>query len=245
MNFVGPSLLSIRKSAWEIILFEINRDNFDSIRRDKIGNYIDPSDIENWPSGTSEEEKAAIIAKHELMLEELAGTHFYAKNFDLEINGSGKNRIFLGLGSDIISITAVYICNLELPTSWYGWDADSVYLDLCTSGAAAVGVAWGELYYRLGETEERGLFPRGYNNCRFVGTSGQPGLLLLAKQAAQILVEAHNDGSLYPKLMKSERIGDYSYSHGGTSYGNIYTGIREVDDVIEILIRKKPVILTP
>jgi hypothetical protein len=209
-----------------------------------MGNYIDPSDIDNWPSGCDLACQEALIAKYELMLEELTGTHFYAKNFDVEINGNGKNRIFLGLAADIISITAVYICLLELPTSWYGFDADSVYLDLCTSGATT-GVAWGELFYRLGEAEEKGLFPRGYNNCRFVGTYGQPYLLPLAKQAVTMLVESHNDGSIYPKLMISEKIGDYSYKFGGTVYGNIYTGIREVDEVIDILARKKPVILTP
>ena len=193
----------------------------------------------------SEAEKDALIAKIELQLEELTQTHFYEKNFDIEINGNGKNRIFPPLRADIITVTAVYICAIELPASWYAWDADSVYLDLCQSAAAGTGYPWAELYYRLGEAEERGLFPRGYNNIRIVGTFGQPELLALAKQAVEILIEAHNDGSLYPKLMKAEKIGDYSYQFGGTLHGNIYTGIRDADDVIDILIRKKPTILTP
>lgn len=209
-----------------------------------MGNYVDKSDILNWPSGTSDSEKDAIIAKYELFLEKITGTHFYAKNFDLKINGNNKNRIFLALEADIISITAVYVCSIEVPLSWIGYDEDSIYLDPCGSGGGAV--EWGEMYYILGSTRESALFTRGYNNCRFIGAYGQPELLPLAKQAVTTLIEAHNDGSLDSKaLFLSEKIGDYTYKFGGTQYGKIYTGIREVDQVIELLIKNKPVILTP
>lgn len=210
-----------------------------------MGNYVVIADIDNWPSGMTTAEMNALIAKCELYLEELTDQHFYTKNFDIEINGNGKNRIFPPLRADIISVSAVYLCSIELEVSWYAWDADSVYLDLCQSAAAATGIPWGELYYRLGEADERGLFPRGYNNIRIVGTYGQSELLALAKQVTTILVESHNDGSLHPVLMKAEKIGDYSYQHGGTLYGNIYTGIRAADEVIDLLMRNKPTIMTP
>ena len=209
-----------------------------------MGNYVSKSDISNWPSGTSDSEKDAIIEKYEAFLEKITGTHFYEKSFDIYINGNGKNRIFLGLEADIIEITNVYICEIEIPSSWYSWDADSVYLDLCGSGAT-VGIAWGELFYKIGEAAE-GLFPRGYNNIRFVDTYGQTGLKQIAKQVVKTLIEAHNEGGITKgALFESEKIGDYSYKYGGTLYGKVYTGIREVDTMIESLIRDKPIILTP
>ena len=209
-----------------------------------MGNYVSKSDITNWPSGTSDSEKDAIIGKYETYLEKITGTQFYEKSFDLYLNGNNKNRLFLGLEADITSITEVYICGTEIPSSWYSWDADSVYLDLCGSGAT-VGIAWGELYYKIGLSTE-GLFPRGLNNIHVVGTYGQTNLFQIAKQVVKSLVEAYNEGGITKgSLFESEKIGDYSYKYGGTAYGKIYTGNREIDTMIDSLIRDKPVILTP
>jgi len=165
-----------------------------------MGNYVDKTDISNWPSGTSDVEKDALIAKYELFLEKLTGTHFYEKAFDIRINGQGKNRIFLGLEADIITIAEVEVCGIDIPDSWISYDADSVYLDPCASGAGAV--EWGEMYYLLGFSRESAIFPRGYNNCHFVGTYGQPNLKPLAKQAVTTLIEAHNEGGLDTKALR-------------------------------------------
>ena len=202
-----------------------------------MGNYIDKSDIDNWPAGADKDE---IIARIELQLEEMTGAHFYAKAFDKEINGNGKNRLYLPFAVDIITVTAIYICGIELDTAWYTFDTDSIFLNLCGSGALGVGDP--ELRYRLAQTEPMGLFPRGFNNIRVLGTNGNTTKIALAKQACKSMIRAENDPDAYPKKYKSEKIGDYSYDFGDAS---IYTGIREADELIELLMADKAIMTVP
>lgn len=210
-----------------------------------MGNYIDPTDIDNWPSGTLESEKTALIARIELQLEKMTQNFFYAKALDIRMNGNGKNRLFPFLEADIITITDVELCGISLPSDWIDWDEHSVFLNLCSSGAYA-GDSWAELYYRLSSIDETGLFPRGYDNIRIQGTYGNTTLLPIAKAACIILVRYENDPTLYKALFKSEKIGDYSYTFGGVgTYGNIYTGIREADLLIDLLVNDAPTISTP
>jgi len=205
-----------------------------------MGNYIQASDVTNWPAGA---DKDAIIDRIELQLEKTTGAHFYSKSFEKEINGNGKNRLYLPIEVNIISVTAIYICGVELETTWYTYDADSVFLNLCGSGALGVGDP--ELRYRLAQVEPAGIFPRGFNNIRIVGTYGNTDLLALAKQACKLMVMAENDPESYPKKYEEEKIGDYRYKYGGTADGKIYTGIREVDELIELLMADKPILSVP
>ena len=205
-----------------------------------MGNYITATDITNWPAGA---DKDATITRIELQLEQLTSAHFYAKPFDKEINGNGKNRLYLPFAIDIISVTAIYICGIELDTSWYTFDADSVYLNICGSGALGVGDP--ELRYRLAQVEPQGIFPRGFNNIRIVGTYGDTEKLALAKQACKLMVMAENDPDSYPRKYNEEKIGDYSYKFGGTPDGTIYTGIREADELIELLMAGTPILTVP
>jgi len=209
-----------------------------------MGNYVDASDISSWPSGCDTACKEKTINFAEQLIEKITGTHFYSKDFDIEINGNNKNRIFPPLHANILSVSAVYVCGYELDPTWYGFDESSVYLDLCKSG-----VALSEYYYVLSQEAEEGLFPRGYNNIRIVGTFGYSAVPEPIKKAVGYLIDAVNEGSFAAVgLYESEKIGDYSYKIGidGYSKKGVYTGVPKVDVILRTYMKqKKPIILTP
>lgn len=214
-----------------------------------MGNYIDKSEIDSWPSGTTDTEKDALIDRIELQIEKLAETFFYLKALDLRLNGNGKNRLFLPIEADIATITGVEVCGIDLPGSWIDWDEDSIFLNLCGEGILESGFSWAELIYRLSEYGDTGIFPRGYNNIKVQGTYGDTTLQAIAKRVCKILITYENEEGLatptYKILYKTEKIGDYSYGYGGTGAGNVFTGIREADTLVELLIRDKPILVTP
>lgn len=372
-----------------------------------MGNYIDPSDIDNWPSGYDTADKVAKINEIEQFVEKTIGAVFYEQTFDLSMNGNNKNRIFPPLHNDIITVRHVYISGTELEPSWYKWDESSIYLNLDASmdeltdgefedwagadalsfwlkteagtstinrdstdvyegnyscrfdidvlnsdvfiyqsftmlpsrdytlsitrmmsaagmtgqimirdsgsnvwlgsngswydsaqwieianaltfttftldfkanalyrdyviyidrkSAAGESIYWDdaqvkpeevaaavtdpEFLYRLSATAPAGIFPRGFNNVRVVGTKGHAAVPQPIKQLCIILVKAENDGSLYTKTVYvSERIGDYSYSIGSKLYEDIpiVSGIFEADKIFAQYMRqKKPIIMTP
>ena len=204
-----------------------------------MGNYIDADDIVNWPSGTTEAEQTAAIANAEQLVEKIIGRHFYSKAFDIKINGNNKNRLFLPLYADILTVTKIWVGGIELETSWYTFGENSVFIDLTSSGS---GVGDPELMYKLTTVEEVGIFPRGFNNIRIKGTYGDATVPQPIKELCKILISYDNDDSLYTSTIKaSEKIGDYAYSIGGGVYDKIkiYTGIFEADKIITAYKRQK------
>lgn len=216
-----------------------------------MGNYVSISDITNWPSGCSDAAcQNETIEMLEGLFEKIVGTWFYEKAFDIEINGNDKNRINIPIHANILSVTAIYVCEDELDPTWYDHDTSSVYLDLC--GSSVVQSGSGELLYMLSQYEARGIFPRGHNNIRIVGTAGHATVPGYIKQAIIWLIEAYNDGSFSNATLigafESEKIGDYSYKKGLTGYAKkgIYTGIPNVDLVIRHVKRqKKAIVMAP
>lgn len=95
------------------------------------GCYLVESDISNWPDGISEEDKQAIIDKVEQIIDKVTGTHWCATAFDVKINGNNKNRLFVPLHTDILSVTDILIDCVELDSSWWEYDKNSVFLDPC------------------------------------------------------------------------------------------------------------------
>lgn len=199
-----------------------------------MGNYVNPADIDNWPTGTTAAEKAAIIEKMEKLVEKICDTHFFPKAFDVEENGNNKNRLFLHLEAAILSVTELYVCGVLMDSMWYAFDDYSVYYDCTSSGAGPLDP---EAKYLLNTIEETGLFPRGFNNIRVIGTYGEA-VPEWVKQVVIILVQDHNDPTLYTHYMKSEKIGDYSY----TKDDNLvyYTGVLEADKWLSIYINREP-----
>ena len=205
------------------------------------GNYINDSQIPNWPSGTTDAEKQEAIEVAEARLEAALQRSYYPKPLVIKINGNGKNRIFLPIREKIMSISSVRISGVVLDASWYTFDGASVFIDLSTSGSGPFSP---ELEYLLSETETEVIFPRGYNNIWIDGTCGSP-VPAWAKRAARMLVEYMNDPTLYTNyLMGSESISKYSYSFSGPA--TLYkTGIREIDELIRPFCGKKAIILAP
>jgi hypothetical protein len=95
-----------------------------------MGNYINPSDIDNWPSGLTEEEQEAIVLKAEQLVEEALEDYFYEKPFDMELNGNDRGRLFIPSRSKILSVADVYVDGVRLTPSWYDFDENSVFIDL-------------------------------------------------------------------------------------------------------------------
>ena len=215
------------------------------------GCYLTAAMVDNWPAGISEAEQQAIIDKVEQWIDKVTETTWCEAPFDIELNGNGKNRLFIPIETDILTVTALYIDCIELDPSVYTWDVNSVYLVPCASGAGALSP---ELYYKLAEAMERGIFVRGYNNIRVVGTLGE--VLLantpddipeLIKQAAVILAKWENDPTLYLTmgLMKSEKIGDYSYTAAITGEADVLTGIMEADMRLRPYVKRKAILMAP
>jgi len=208
------------------------------------GNYISEADVDSWPSGLDEAGKQEIIDFCEQLVEKITGTWFYKKALDFKQNGSGRNRLTVRIPARLVDVTAVHLCGIELDPSWYGFDDDSVFLDLCGSG---VVVGDPEIYYRISQEDERGLFPRGLNNIRIVGYSGYSSVPEPIKKCIEFLIDAYNAGELETSAVgafKSEKIGDYSYTKGLTGYaaGGVYTGIDRVDAILRHYIKqKKPI----
>lgn len=361
-----------------------------------MGNYIDASDIDNWPSGITAEEQEAIIKKAEQLVEEGCSDIFYEADFDIELNGNERSRIFIPIKPKILSVADVYVDGILLSPTWYDFDVNSVFIDLrasmkelkdggfekwknasdptywievlagtstvsrdsdhrrtgsyCLSlnvsaanddvyvyqdftlspnreytlslfyymsaagktarwmlrdlgsnvyldsnGSWTTTATWNSLANQTSYTElelefiayplyskyrlflgrlsavsasiyfddasiqkkegagvsdpeyiyrmrrRRALFPRGYNNIRVVGTMGWAVTPEPIKQACVIIAKWENDPTLYNTLMKSEKIGDYSYT---TAAGFQYiTGIVEADLLLQNYVNSRPVIM--
>lgn len=214
-----------------------------------MGNYVNPADITSWPSGTLAAEKVKIIAFAEELVDKILGRVFYAQPFRLKLNGNGKNRLMLPTYEDIITISQIKLDGIELDPSWWTHDENSIYLDLTASGTYTSGYPWAEYYYRLSEADERGIFPRGYNNVEVIGTKGDSTVPQPIVEAIVKLIDRINDGTFWTAgLFKSETIGDYSYTQGLEGYvkQGVLTGFPEVDRILRHYIKqKKAIFLAP
>jgi len=196
-----------------------------------MGNYIQRTDIDNWASGMTEEEQDEKIEEIEQLLEKTLRTHFYSKAFDHKVSGNNKNRLFLNLEADILTVTKIFINGIELAESYWTWDSKSVFVDLTTSGSSILDP---ELSYIRSQTATEGLFPKGYENIRIKGTYGYATVPLPIKQLCIVLVRYDNDPDLYTSyLFDSEKIGQYSYKIGAGALKSIPVifGILEADKI--------------
>ena len=211
------------------------------------GCYLTEAMVSNWPAGYTEAQKQAIIDKAEQLVDKVTWTTWCAEAFDFELNGNNENRLFIPLKSDIRTVTAVYIHCIEIPINWIAYDENSIYLNPCASGSGDLDP---ELYYRLAEGTDRGIFIHGYNNIRVVGTLGEGGaddVPEAIKQAAAIIAEWENDPSSWAAagMYVSEKIGDYSYKVGAAGEADILTGINKADMLLRHYVKRKPILMAP
>jgi len=203
------------------------------------GHYCTSDDIDNWPDGATDNEKRTVINRVEERIEKLTEDFFYAKAFEVFVNGNGKDKLFLGLVPDIVSVTEIKISGIILSSSWWTYDKNSVYLDPEAVTASEEDLV--ELHLRLKHKEV--LFPKGMGNIKVTGTYGRAvfGCPEDIKHVAIIMCQAENDSTRYEvsQDFKSERLGDYSYTR---MEGVFVVGIAEVDKLLKPYIRKKPML---
>ena len=193
-------------------------------------NYIQISDVDNWPDGMSDPDKQEVIDGVEQAVERITKDYFYEKAFDTKLNGNDKGRIFLSIRQIILSVTAVYVNDEALADTEWDYDEDSVFASLDATEIDPIVLL-----------ERRRLFPRGHNNIRIVGTLGWSACPYSVKQACIILAKAENDDDLYQTYhFKSEKLGEYSYSRDGKNY----TGIPEADTKLDKYINRRPILAT-
>lgn len=190
-------------------------------------------------SGSSTVERQEVIDRAEQLIERTTKDYFYAKAFAMYFDGNANDKLFLMLRPDILTVTEILISGVALDTSWWTYNTDSVYLD----PEAATGDELPELLLRL--KYKRRIFPRGMGNIKITGTYGWTACPVTIKRAAIILCRYENDDTLYDthdSNLKSEKLGDYSYTLSDTASAKDSTGIDEVDKLLKNYIRKKPII---
>lgn len=189
-------------------------------------------DVSNWTSGWVALQKRQLIQEQEALLEKVTHNLFYSKAFIRELSGNNKDRLFLGLTPDILTVTAITLYGVTLNSSYWTYDKKSVFINLET---AAVSQA--ELSHLLKETEIYSLFPRGINNVRVTGTYGASSCPREIRRTIVMMIEDFNDPAMYDHWIKgSQSVGkDYSY----TNPNKVYTGIMKVDRILARYIKKK------
>lgn len=189
-------------------------------------------------SGSSETDRQEVIDRAEQLIERITKDFFYAKAFALYFDGNGKDRLFLGLVPDIISVTEILLSGIELDSSWWTYNKNSVYLD----PEATTGDELPELLLHLKYYHK--LFPKGTRNVKITGTYGWSSCPVAIKRAAIMLCRYENDSTLFTSHsgnLKSEKLGDYSYTLSDVVSTKDSTGIDEVDKLLKHYIRKKPI----
>jgi hypothetical protein len=78
---------------------------------------IDTSIVDNWPSGSTANQKEEKILKAERLIERLTKDYFYPKNFILIMNGNDKNRLYIPVRPRILSINQLSIDNEYILTT--------------------------------------------------------------------------------------------------------------------------------
>lgn len=140
--------------------------------------------------------------------------------------------ITLSTGGDIVSII----------TNW-DWGENSIYRNKpVTISEPTVLNEPSEFYWG-------GKFPKGSRNIEVWGSKGWYSCPKQIKQAVVVLCRYENDNTLYGSYnqgMKSEKLGDYSYTRSDPQIsGKSLTGVSEADRLLSRYIRRKPILGVP
>lgn len=190
-------------------------------------------------SGSSETERQEVIDRAEQLIEKITRDYFYTKTFEVYRDGNGKDKLFLKFIPHVLSVTEIKLSGVVLGADWYTFDINSVYLD----PEAATGDDYPELLLRL--KYKTRLFPKGQGNVKITGTYGWASCPVAIKRAAIMLCRYENDNTLYSvhsSDLKSEKIGDYSYTMSDKTSSKDTTGIDEIDKLLKNYIRRRPML---
>lgn len=185
-------------------------------------------------SGSSDTERQEVIDRAELLIEKITKDYFYVKAFEIYRDGNANDKLFLKLIPDVLSVTEILISGIELATTWWTYNTNSVYLD----PEASIVAELPELMLRMKYKQK--LFPKGMGNVKITGTYGWSACPVAIKQAVIILCRFENDETLYTKYddLVSDKLGDMTQNRGADK--KFLTGLMEADRLIREYIRKKP-----
>lgn len=200
-------------------------EEYESGEEEIHGNYIAEADVNNW---TDAENKQGIIDQVEELIERLTHDVFYSKDLAVTLDGNGKNRIYLKLIPDIISVSEVLHGDTIIDSDYYTYDKNSLYSD-----PAVYGVLDPEILNGI-------IFPKGMNNIQITCKIGHTSCPSAIKQAAIILARAENDSTLYTRysMLESESVEGFSFKRPK----KFLSGILEADRLIYPFIRRKIVL---
>lgn len=190
-------------------------------------------DVTNWPSAWEAVQKRQLIQEEEALVEKITHDYFYEKAFVRELDGNSKDRLFLGLTPDILSVTKIEVYGVALDPSYWTWDKNFVCIDLEQAAVSQV-----ELGLLLKETGIYKLFPRGIKNIRVTGTYGASSCPHDIRRAVTMMIEDFHGPTIYDHWIKgSESIGGGDYRY--TNPEKVYTGIIRVDRILRRHIKRK------
>lgn len=178
--------------------------------------------------GESLTDRQAVIDRVEALVEKITHDYFYAKAFDIFRNGNGRNRLYLELKPRVLTVTAIKVREVEIPSTEWIFDESFVFISPTPSYPA-------ELLRR-----EENLFPKGFQNIEIIGTMGYTNCPDAVKKACIILARNENDSTLYEKYeFNKESMGRvYSYDRGEEEY---LSGIIEADRYLRRYVNRRPV----
>lgn len=91
------------------------------------GHYLVDTDVDNWVAEESDANKLMVIQAAEELIEKITKDYFYAKTFTLVMDGNGRDRLFLGLRPNILSITQIKLSGVVLNANLYGFSNYAVF----------------------------------------------------------------------------------------------------------------------
>lgn len=194
--------------------------------------------VTNWPQEWEAIQKRELIQEQEEKIELITKDYFYENSFVIERNGNGKNELDLGVTPDILSVSKIEIFNIEIDSTWYTHDKNSIYLDL----AEIAGADLAELNYRLRWTGQTGIFSKGIRSIRVTGAYGKDECPREVRTLISIMIMDALDPTLYDHWIQGmQAIGsDARYENPQ----KIYTGIMIADQILRRRIKKKVILRT-
>jgi len=189
-------------------------------------------DVSNFPTAYEVYDKHDIVAEEEENIERITKDFFYAKAFDINLNGNGQDQIFFNFLQDCLTASALNISDVSIDSDVWTFNKRSVYLDTST----AIG-SLAEYRHLLKTLETTVLFPKGLQNINIVGTKGWSICPSEVRKACKMMIEDRFDTTLYDHWREG------SLSIGGDiNYQNprvIHTGIMKVDQILARYIRRR------
>jgi len=188
-------------------------------------------EVSNWPAAWEAAQKRRLVEEVEALVEKITHDYFYEKAFVAESDGNSKDRLFLGLMPDILSVTSIEVYGVSMDPLFWTCDKNSVHI-------SHIAVSQAEFKHLLRETGVYRLFPRGIKNIRVTGACGASSCPHDIRRAVVMMIEDIHNPILHSHWIKgSESIGGGDFRY--TNPEKVYTGIIAVDRILKRHVKRK------